>query len=119
MKLWKIITISVVAAVIVIGLIVGLLVLPRSQSGIIPGEKVMADTMAYLMELRRRLEELGINTPELCWCCENGVITGICPKSQGQCCEATEGGVIPRDIPVDEVEVSTEDAGEDGGGDGY
>ena len=106
----------IAVGIIVVGLALWLF-LP-TQSGITPGSKVMAATIAYLMEQERQLEENSqFDNPRLCNCCD-AVISpgGICPICKNDCDQGEgERRKPPRqDIPTNEVEVG-DDPGSNGG----
>ena len=114
----NIIIISAGAAVVIVGLVLGL-TLGGSESGQTPGKKVMADTTAYLMEMKRLLNGRGdLEQPKLCKCCDTPLVDGICPYCQGGCDQSSEGETrrlkLVNSAPVAEVEGGSGDAVDSG-----
>ena len=110
----KVLSIAIVGAVVVIGLAVWLL-LSGSQSEQLPGSKIMADTMAHLMEMERLLEQKSAQIEEtpgeslkLCNCCNSTLVGGVCPICQGECDNSTghDAPSIP-DILYREIQADT------------
>ena len=86
MKKMIILPVSIVAAIVVIGLAVWFL-LPSSQYEQLPASKDMADTTVHLMELEKLLEQKSeqVELPRLCNCCNSVLIGGQCPICMGGC----------------------------------
>ena len=87
----KILPISIVSALVVIGLAVWLL-LPGSRSEQLPVSKNMADIIVHLMEMERFLEQKSeqIEEPQLCNCCNATLVGGQCPNCLGNCDQTIE-----------------------------
>lgn len=117
MKKKNIIIIAVCGVVVVVGLILGL-TLGNSGPVQTPGKKIITDTMAYLMEMQRHLDDRSeLDTPQLCHCCDTPLVNGECPFCRGSCDQSSAAGQTRLDIVPDAPVTEVEGGGETGGPD--
>jgi hypothetical protein len=93
MKKQKVIILSLAFIVVVGGLFLGITLIDFG-TGKTPGTKNMEATEAYLLEMRRLLDERnGLSVPGLCNCCDTPLIDGECPFCRGACDQSTAAGL--------------------------
>jgi hypothetical protein len=114
MKKKNIIILAVCGVVVVVGLVLGF-TLRNSGPAQTPGKKIVTDTMAYLMEMQRRLDDRNeLEEPQLCDCCDTPLVNGECPFCRGSCDQSAAAGQTRFNIVVDAPVTEIEGGGETG-----